>query len=122
MWNYRLCKKTHRGDTNDPNKVTCVSYEIHEAYYNKDGSVWAITEDPVTVGSYLEFMEEIDEIEAEKLAELGKTLDWMRLALDKEIIDLDTYVFAQPDDGDDEEDEDDDEFIESDVEEESEDD
>lgn len=94
MWNYRLCKKTHRTETEITGEITCVSYEIHEAYYNDDGGIWAVTEDAVTVGAY---MDQLDETEEEKLTELAQTLDWMRLALAKGIIDLDTYVFADQD-------------------------
>lgn len=108
MWNYRLCKKTHRTAVKDPEEIICVSYEIHEAFYNKDGGIWAVTEEPVTVGAYIELVEES---EAEKLTELGLTLDQMRIALHKGIIDLDTFEFADHDSEDDEDFDDDDEFL-----------
>jgi hypothetical protein len=101
MWNYRICKKTYRtgGTEANPTESTCVSYEIHEAYYNENGGIWAVTEEPVTLGAYIDLG---DETEAEKIAELHKTLDWMRLALAKGVIDLDTYVFAEQDPADEE--------------------
>lgn len=112
MWNYRLCKKTHRTDENDPDKIICVSYEIHEAYYNDDGEIWAVTEDAVTVGAYMEYIDRLDETEEEKLVELAQTLGWMQLALAKGIIDLDTYVFADQDPCDETLDEEASEFLE----------
>lgn len=40
-WNYRIVKKTNEyGEY----------YAIHEAFYNNDGSLWAVTEDGVDIG------------------------------------------------------------------------
>lgn len=114
MWNYRLCKNTYRTSATNPEEITCVSYEIHETYYNNNGDIWAVNEEPVTVGAYIDLPSE--ETEAEKLIELGLTLDQMRVALHKGIIDLDTFEFANHDNEDD-----DGEFIELDAEEDSED-
>lgn len=133
MWNYRLCKKTHRTNTTKPEEITCVSYEIHEAYYNDDGGLWAVTESPVTIGAYLE--PEDGGSEEDMLAEVKGTVGRMNMALYKGVIDLDTVKFVDcdaDDDGDFVEglvdvDEDgeylvtDDEFIELDIEEDSED-
>ena len=37
MWNYRLVRRRQRGET---------FYAIHEAYYDDNKKVWAITTDP----------------------------------------------------------------------------
>ena len=78
-WNYRLCKKTHKYDTYEE-----VLFSIHEAYYNKAGGIWAITEESVNV-----YGDSIDDVK--------QALSWMNLALSKETIDLDTLVFDKPD-------------------------
>ncbi len=78
-WNYRLCKQTYRGDGYEED-----SYEIREAYYNKDGSIWAVTENAKGVYG--------DTIESAK-----ECITWMQQAFEKEIIDLDTFVFAKAD-------------------------
>lgn len=80
-WNYRLCKTTY----NKGEEYEEVGYEIREAYYNKDGGIWAVTEE--AKGVYSD--EGIDGVK--------QVLEWMKLALDKDIIDLDTFVFAKAD-------------------------
>ena len=79
MWNYRLCKQTYRSESFEE-----VAYEIREAYYNKDGGIWAVTENAARPFG-------------ESPGELTTVLDRMKTALDKEIIDLDTFVFARQD-------------------------
>ena len=78
-WNYRLCKSVYKGA--DYEEVT---YDIREAYYNKDGGIWAITDNAVGIVG-----EDIDSVK--------QSLTWMQLALEKEVIDLDTFVFAKAD-------------------------
>lgn len=79
-WNYRLCKVTYnKGEESEE-----VSYEIREAYYNDDGSIWAVTDDAVGIYG--------DTPETAK-----RTYVWVGLAYEKEIIDLDTFVFAKRD-------------------------
>lgn len=78
-WNYRVCKSTYKGDGYEE-----VTYEIREAYYNADGSIWAVTETAKGV-----FGDNIQEIK--------QCLEWMQLAVNKEVIDLDTLVFAPMD-------------------------
>ncbi len=73
-WNYRLVKSTYKGEGYEE-----VNYEIREAYYNKDGGVWAITENGARA-----FGETPEEIKI--------VLDRMRMALDRDIIDEDTFV------------------------------
>ena len=85
MWDYRLCRKTH--DDGHGGKI--VSYGIHEAFYNEDGSLWAVTENEVTVG----FVElDIDDGNAAKSAKW--IFDKMNLALTKPVLDLDTIEFS----------------------------
>ena len=79
-WNYRVVKETYRKGT----ATEEVGYEIREAYYNEDGTIWGITED--SKGLY-----------GESLDDLKKGCHLMALSLDKDIIDLDTFVFAKPD-------------------------
>ena len=75
-WNFRICKNTNRGPDYEE-----VSYQIREAYYNEDGGIWAVTED--AKGVYGEDIEDVKDCLAK-----------MQLSLNKEIIDLDTFVFA----------------------------
>lgn len=80
MWDYRLVKVTYnKGEEHEE-----VAYEIREAYYNKDGSIWAVTE-------------EAKGIYGEDIAGILQVLEWMKMATEKEIIDLDTFVFVEPD-------------------------
>ena len=79
-WNYRLCKETYRKDCADEE----VGYSIREAYYNKNGGIWAITEHAIGV-----YGESVDDIK--------RCLEWMQSALEKEIIDLDVFVFEKAD-------------------------
>jgi len=43
-WNYRLVKRAVGDDG-------LFAYGIHEAYYNADGEVWGLTEDPVQLSA-----------------------------------------------------------------------
>ncbi len=81
-WNYRLCRQKA------PNAAV-YTYGIHEAYYNPDGTIWAITEDAVSAG-----FDEFEPADAEAVESMKKTLGWMALALDKPMIDLETFQFA----------------------------
>ena len=76
-WNYRLCKSTYKGDGYEE-----VSYVIHEVYYNKDGSIWAVTENGASVYG-------------ESVGEAKEVMDKMLRAFEKDVIDLDTIVFAE---------------------------
>ena len=75
-WNYRVCKETYGNGTQNVE----IGYSIREAYYNKNGGIWAVTERAKS--PYGESIEEIKQC-----------LELMRLALNKEVIDLDTFVF-----------------------------
>ncbi len=78
-WNHRVVKYVGKDCGIDE-----TFYEIREAYYNQDGKIWAITENATGV-----FGENIDQLKV--------TLDRMTKALEQEVIDLETYVFAKPD-------------------------
>jgi hypothetical protein len=48
MWNYRVVrKKNANADAIDQKERVRHTYAIHEAYYDKNGHVGAITQDPV---------------------------------------------------------------------------
>lgn len=76
-WNYRLCKSTFKG-----NGYEEVSFVIHEVYYNKDGSIWAVTENGASVYG-------------ESVGEAKEVVDKMLGAFERDVIDLDTLVFAE---------------------------
>ena len=79
-WNYRVCKETYKPGT--PQEE--VSFEIKEVYYNKSGEIWAVSENGASV--YGETPDEVNEV-----------LEKMNRATNKEVIDLDTLVFAKRD-------------------------
>lgn len=66
-WNYRIIRRTI-GDEHQ--------YGLHETYYNEDGS--------------LGFSQDPDPVIAEEQAGLATTLEWMKVALSKPVIDYDT--------------------------------
>ena len=78
-WNYRLCKSTYKDNDYDE-----VSYEIKEAYYNKAGQVWAVTENRAGV-----FGETVEEAK--------RCLEMMKRAFEEDVLDMDTFVFAKAD-------------------------
>ena len=48
MWNYRVIRKRNVYiDPTDQKERVNYTYAIHEAYYDKNGHVGAITQDPV---------------------------------------------------------------------------
>ena len=64
-WNHRVVRKAHpRGE---------VSYGIHEVFYNKDGSVYAYTKEPV-------------EVSCESIDDLHEYVGWMQACLTKPIL------------------------------------
>jgi hypothetical protein len=75
-WNYRVCKSIYKDDGYEE-----VNYEIHEAHYNPDGSIWAVTQNAVSV-------------HGESLEEIKIVLERMNAALEKPVIDLDDFVFS----------------------------
>lgn len=81
-WDYRLVKELFVCIVGDK-EVSKYELSIREAYYNKEGKVHSITENPVTVTS-TEGMEDVE-----------STLKLMISAASKPVIDLDTFVFAE---------------------------
>lgn len=92
-WNYRLCSETAREHDGKP----VIYYSLREAYYNDDGEIWAVTENATGLGFDRYPFEDTDPLDTVRVS-----LDRMRLALDKPIVDLDTIVFASQSDVDDE--------------------
>lgn len=50
MWNYRLVKK-HTKNPQSLGGNEYYTYAIHEAYYDDDGKVWGVTEEPVRLSA-----------------------------------------------------------------------
>lgn len=75
-WNYRICKETYMKGT--PNEE--VGFTIREVYYDGE-KVTGCTEKGVSV--YGETVEEIAEV-----------LQKMSLALNKEVLDIDTFFYT----------------------------
>jgi hypothetical protein len=107
-WNYRVCKKTHEWSIGKGKRKldgTTVIYALHEVYYNAAGEIVATTEKPMEVLTDTSPGNCEDEIEC--LDALAQTLTWMGLALQKDVIDLDTIVYADWDEPDPDEEDDD---------------
>jgi hypothetical protein len=72
-WNHRVVRRfypnTHMDDS--------ILYEIHEVYYDKDGTIGSITEEPISI------MEET-------VDDLKKTVERLTKCLESPIIDYDT--------------------------------
>ena len=83
MWNYRLCKSTYCSEYQGKHYED-ITYDIREAYYNMNGEIYAVTEDAVG-------------IVGEDPDSAKQCLAMMRTAFEKEVIDLDNFVFAQAD-------------------------
>lgn len=79
-WNYRVCKETYSKGTQDEE----VGFTIREVYYNKNGEIYAMSENSAN-------------IYGESLLELGEVMKKMIVSLNKEVIDLDTFIFAKAD-------------------------
>ena len=92
-WNYRICKTTTTGEYPGGEKWTNICYAIHETYYNPAGEIWATTENPIP--PLADTAPGTDnETEEECLASIRDQLEKMTAALDKDVVDLDTIVFA----------------------------
>ena len=73
-WNYRVVKRTYCCEE--------TWYQIHEAYYNSNGEITAITEKPVDPAGLT-------------MDELKESLEWMQKALEKPVLDYDNIEFAE---------------------------
>ena len=91
-WNYRICKETHPYELTNGTKGETVVFGIHEAFYNKDGEIWAVTNEPKVLASTLTPVD--CESEAECVESIRDQLKLMALALDNPVVDLDTIVYA----------------------------
>jgi|NOAtaT_7_FD_contig_31_7940060_length_445_multi_2_in_0_out_0_1 hypothetical protein len=72
-WNHRVVRRTYHNTHMDDSML----YEIHEVYYNADGTVDGITEEPIR-------------IREETIDDLRKTVERLTQCLTKPIIDYDT--------------------------------
>ncbi len=68
MWNYRVVKKSIVDDFDDE------IYAVHEVFYDDDGNPVGCTEKSVRIGEY-------------SLKSLSETIDLMKQALDKPVLD-----------------------------------
>ena len=96
-WNYRVCK--HFFEYNEESKEIAEKdgeecYSIREVYYNEDGSIWATSNEPQSP-------------HGESFEDLKDGILKMQMALDKEVIDLDTIKYITPDFEEEEEEDDD---------------
>jgi len=67
-WNHRVIRRTYEGTDYQE-----IRYEIHEVFYNDDGSIYAYTEESI-------------EPSGETLKELKQDLKWMKKALEKPVL------------------------------------
>jgi len=98
-WNYRICRKSVRSEHREH---PIYFYGLYEVYYNSDGSIWAVTENPVGTGC--DRFEELGDTEEWAIEEIRGALDKMLKATCNPIVDLDTIVYAPQENADDSED------------------
>lgn len=79
-WNHRVVRRTYPNTHMDDS----ILYEIHEVYYNSDGSINGITEEPI-------------KIREETVDDLRKTVERLTKCLESPIIDYDTLQEIQQD-------------------------
>lgn len=92
-WSNRLCKRTVK-----TSHGTSILYGIHEAFYNSQKEICTVTTEPITID-----VEQWDEAtEEECVKSLKETIERIKHALDKPIIDLDNITYVKFD-GEDEE-------------------
>jgi len=72
-WNHRVVRKVHKWTGKSGEKYEEVTYGIHEAFYDDNGKVFAITQEPVEVAG--------DDIDS-----LKQTLEWMEKCLEHPIL------------------------------------
>jgi len=72
-WNHRVVRRTYPNTHMDDS----ILYEIHEVYYNEDGTIGSITEEPISI------------IE-ESVEDLKSTIERLTKCLTTPIIDYDT--------------------------------
>jgi len=85
-WNYRLCKEKVRDDVGGE---PVYYYSVREAFFNQDGSIWAIGgEASLGCDKYATDTEEWVK------SDLQQDLEHQRQAFSRAVIDLDTIVYA----------------------------
>lgn len=77
-WNHRVVRRFYPNTHMDDSML----YEIYEVYYNEDGTIEGLTEDPISISE-----ESIDDLRA--------TVDRIKKCLDNPIIDYDTLKEIQ---------------------------
>jgi hypothetical protein len=76
-WNYRVCKETYNKGTDFEE----VDFSVREVYYNNTGEIWAAAEKAAGI-----YGESVDEVR--------NGIEKLMLAVNKEVVDLDTIVYA----------------------------
>jgi hypothetical protein len=76
-WNYRFCKQTYRAGT----ELEEVEISLREVYYNSQNEITGVTERAVG-------------IVGKTVGDIRQTIDLINRALEKEILDMDTIVYA----------------------------
>lgn len=77
IWNHRVIKIIHNKGTSYEDTLFC----IREVFYNSDGNIWLISDNDSPVFG-------------NSIFDINETLDRMKLALEKDVIDLDEVVFC----------------------------
>ena len=77
-WNHRVVRRTYHNTHMDDS----ILYEIHEVYYDSDGTIGSITQEPISI------MEE-------SVNDLRKTVERLTKCLESPIIDYDTLQEIQ---------------------------
>lgn len=72
-WSHRIVRRTYPNTHMDDS----ILYELYEVYYNKDGTINGITEEPIR-------------IREESIDDLRKTVERLTKCLEQPIIDYDT--------------------------------
>ena len=85
-WNYRIVKRLHKHTVGTEIHEYC-TYGMHEAYYDEDGKVTTITENPKDIQSTLEPWD--CETEEDCLKSMQDQLAKMQLAFSKPVLDYD---------------------------------
>lgn len=77
-WNYRVVRRTFQIPTHEGENEE-VLYGIHEVYYNDNGEIWTLTEEPV-------------EVISETAEHMAEVLSMMKRALELPVLDYDELV------------------------------
>ena len=78
-WNHRVVRRFYPNTHMDDSML----YEIYEAYYDKDGKINGLTEEPIR-------------IREESMDDLRKTMERLTKCLEQPIIDYDTLQEIKP--------------------------